>query len=331
VKHLSRLAAVVSCVVAATSAARGEPAGAQTTRWCDLLPRPVYRTLPRVAVSDAWFEVYRVADGVFAIYEPFQFQEVISYLILGSSEALLFDTGMGIGRISAVVRQLTPLPVSVLNSHTHFDHVGGNAEFERILAMDTAYTRANARGFAPKVVAGEVAPAALCRGLPPGFDAARYRSRPFKPTRYLRDGQRIELGGRLLEVLHVPGHTPDAVALFDPGAGLLWTGDSFYEGPIWLFAPESDLSAYATSVDRLASVVPRLAKLLPAHNVAVSDPALLLRLQAAVAALRSGQVEGNEGKGGQLAFAFDGFSIVTSRGVLAGKKSPPNRGGSGLP
>ena len=293
-------------------------AEAQATRWCDGLPRPVYRTLPRVQVPDDWFEVYRVADGVFAIYEPFQFQEVISYLILGSKEAVLFDTGLGIGRMSAVVRQLTPLPVTVLNSHTHSDHIGGNAEFERILAMDTAYTRANTAGFAPKAVAGEVAAEALCRGLPPGFDAAQYRIRPFTPTRFIRDGHRIDLGGRQVEVLHVPGHTPDAVALLDSAAGFLWTGDSFYEGPIWLFAPETDWSAYASSVDRLASLVPRLKTLFPAHNVAVSDPALLLRLQKGVAAVRSGQVEGKEDAKGQVTFPFDGFSILTSRRALAG-------------
>jgi len=118
---------------------------AETTpgqRWCDLVPRTAHQRLARVDVPDSWFVVYRVGDGVFAISEPFQFQEVISYLILGSKSALLFASGLGIGRIDRVVKALTPLPVTVLNSHTHFDHVGGNADFDRILAMDTAYTRA---------------------------------------------------------------------------------------------------------------------------------------------------------------------------------------------
>src|SRR5688572_26325138 len=129
-----------------------EPAPA--TRWCDLLPRPSNQRLPRVDLPDDWFVVYRLGGGVFAICEPFQFQEVISYLILGSRRALLFDTGLGIGKISRIVSKLTSLPVTVLNSHTHFDHVGGNTEFDRLLAMDTDYTRANARGFSHEKVQG---------------------------------------------------------------------------------------------------------------------------------------------------------------------------------
>src|SRR5882672_9282539 len=67
--------------------------------WCRSLPRPEYKTLERVPVSDPWFEVYRVASGVFAIYEPHQAEETIGYLVVGQKRALLFDTGMGISDI----------------------------------------------------------------------------------------------------------------------------------------------------------------------------------------------------------------------------------------
>src|SRR5579863_9040035 len=64
--------------------------------WCRALPRPEYKTLERVPVSDPWFEVYKPAANVFAIYEPHQSEETIGYLIVGANRALLFDTGMGI-------------------------------------------------------------------------------------------------------------------------------------------------------------------------------------------------------------------------------------------
>lgn len=83
-------------------------------------------------ISDPWFEVYKVAPVTFAIYEPHQSEETISYLILGREKALLFDTGMGISDIRKVVEELTKLPVIVLNSHTHNDHVGGNWQFDTI-------------------------------------------------------------------------------------------------------------------------------------------------------------------------------------------------------
>jgi len=91
---------------------------AQTPDWCKSQPRPAYSKLERVKTPDQWFEVYKIRPGVFAIYEPHQFEEVISYLIVGSQKAILFDTGMGISNIKAVVEGLTKLPISVVNSHT---------------------------------------------------------------------------------------------------------------------------------------------------------------------------------------------------------------------
>src|SRR5579864_5662627 len=81
---------------------------AQKPEWCRDLPRPAYRALERVAVPDEWFEVYRIRPGVFAIYEPHQQEEVISYLVLGTKRAVLFDTGMGISDIKKLVEHLTP-------------------------------------------------------------------------------------------------------------------------------------------------------------------------------------------------------------------------------
>jgi glyoxylase-like metal-dependent hydrolase (beta-lactamase superfamily II) len=306
------------------------PPPAAGTRWCDLVPRPAFQTLRRVPIQSQWFVVYAVDSGVFAITEPYQFQEVISYLIVGTERALLFDTGLGIGSISAVIHQLTSLPVSVLNSHTHYDHVGGNAEFDHILARDTPYTAANSHGFQHQELAGEVSPAALCRPLPAGFDSASFHTRPYTPTERVADGTRIELGGRTLEVMETPGHTPDAVALVDRAAGLLWTGDSFYEGPIWLYVPETDLEAYARSVDRMAALEPSLRKLLGAHNVAASDPRKLLLLKAAVGQVRAGQARAAEREGGRVEFSFDGFSLLVAKPLLSGRQGERSKGGSGL-
>src|SRR5215470_14764125 len=133
--------------------------------WCKALPRPEYKTLQRVLPDATWFEVYKVAPGTFAIYEPHQFEETISYLIVGTKQALLFDTGMGIGNIKTVVTRLTSRPVVVLNSHTHNDHVGGNWQFQYILGMDTIFTRANAKGSRADAQA-ELEEGNLCDKLP---------------------------------------------------------------------------------------------------------------------------------------------------------------------
>ena len=241
--RLAAVGALAGSVLACAPDAAPAPESREATAgYCANLPRAQYAGLERVEVADDWFEVYRVAPHVYAIHEPFQFQEVISYLILGQGGALMFDTGMGISRIRAVVEELTPLPVTVLNSHTHMDHVGGNAEFDRVLA--------------------------------------------------------------------VPGHTPDAIALLDREAGFLWTGDSFYEGPIWLFAPETDLEAYRRSMARLAGLVPDLTAVFAAHNTPVAQPGRLVQLSEAIDAVLDGTARGDDLGDGGIEYVFEGFSLL---------------------
>jgi glyoxylase-like metal-dependent hydrolase (beta-lactamase superfamily II) len=239
-------------------------------------------------VSDWWFEVYKPAPGVFAIYEPHQSEEVISYLIVGEKKALLFDTGMGISDIKKVTSELTKVPIVVLNSHTHNDHVGGNWEFDTIYAMDTDFTRKNAKG-SREAAQAEIAPDQICGSLPKGFDAAKYETRPWKITAYTHDGDKFDLGGRTIEVIATPGHTPDAISLIDRANGLLFTGDTYYPAPIWLFRPETDLEAYAASIRRLSGFTLQIKYVLGAHNLPTAPPTILPRLVAAFNVVREGK------------------------------------------
>jgi glyoxylase-like metal-dependent hydrolase (beta-lactamase superfamily II) len=275
------------------------------------MPRPEYKTLQRVDVQSDWFEVYQVQPSVYAIYEPHQFEEVISYLIVGTRRALLFDTGLGVASIREVVTRLTHLPVTVLNSHTHFDHTNGNAEFSDVWNEDTLFTRANAQTHSSIYGRDALAPERICGTLPAGVHAAEYSRRPWKITHWIHDGEKIDLGNRRLEILFTPGHTPDSIVLLDRQHGLLFMGDTYYPGPIYLLAPETDLAAYANSVSRLVQLVPQLHLLLPSHNLPVAKPDILLRLQSAVREIQSGKAtfvvtsDYHE-------FKFDGFSLLLS-------------------
>ena len=289
-------------------ATQGLPPPAVQPAWCRALPRPEYRSLERVGVSDPWFEVYRVAPGVFAIYEPHQAEEVISYLILGTRQAVLFDTGMGISDIQSVTAELTALPIVVLNSHTHHDHVGGNWQFKDILGMDTDFTRTRARGTTADLQ-DEVSPDAICGELPKGFDPRSYATRPWTITRWIHDGDRLDLGDRVLEILSTPGHTPDAICLLDREHGLLFTGDTYYPAPIWLFRPETDLDAYAASVQRLAALTSHLTTVLGAHNVPIASPAILPHLVSAFDDIRSGRAQPTR-EGGKNTYHVGEISFV---------------------
>lgn len=271
---------------------------------------------PLHRASTDWFDVHSVAPGVFALVESRQQQEVISWLIVGSTRALLFDTGMGMRPLRPVVTQLTTLPVTVLNSHTHLDHVGGNAEFTDVRAIDHAFTRRNMGGKTHAQVASEVSTEALCGNTAVGFDTATYRTRQWTSAGAVRGGDSFDLGGRTIDVIAVPGHTPDAIALHDRAAGLLWTGDTFYAGPIWLFMPETDLDAYLASITTLAALAPSLTQVLPAHNTVATAPSMLVRVRDAMRAIRVGTVTGTTPARGQRVFTFEGFSVLVSEATV---------------
>ena len=277
--------------------------------WCRALPRPEYKNIELVKVSDSWFEVYKPAPAVFAIYEPHQAEETIGYLIIGEKRALLFDTGMGISDVRTVVSELTHLPVIVLNSHTHDDHVGGNWQFDKIYGMDTDFTRKNAKGSRDDAQA-EITPDQICGSLPKGFDPKAYSTRPWTITSYIHDGDHIDLGRRVLEVIATPGHTPDAISLFDRDSGLLFTGDTYYPAPIWLFRPETDMDAYAASIRKLAALAPQVNVVLGAHNIPVAPPSVLPRLVVAFDAVRAGKVTPTPDSPGKVLYKIDGFEFL---------------------
>lgn len=278
--------------------------------FCDRLPRAAYAAFEKHPASNDWFEVYEVEANIWAIYEPFQWQEVISYLIVGTRSAVLFDTGNGIGDIKAVVDQLTDKPVRVINSHSHFDHIGGNHQFDDILSVSTPFTLARTVGIQSDELSMEVSPEARCRDLPEGVTEESHRIKPFSISEKIADGDLLDIGGRKLEVLQVPGHTDDSIALLDRNGGFLWSGDSFYEGPIWLFFAETDLVAYARSVERFAALAPELRAVFPAHNTPRADPALLTELRRNLDLALTGEVEPVPVSDGNVEFRFEGFSLL---------------------
>jgi glyoxylase-like metal-dependent hydrolase (beta-lactamase superfamily II) len=265
----------------------------------------------KLDVSDGWFDVYELPGRVYALYEPRQEQQVLCYLIIGDKRALLFDSGMGMGHLGEIVRRLTALPVVVLNSHTHFDHVGGNSEFSTVYAVDSPFTRKNAEGHPNSYMLKNAGPSGACPPLPSGFDFAKYTIPPFTITHAIHDGEIIDLGGRQMEVLLTPGHTPDSLCLLDRRQKELFTGDTFYPDEIWLWWPETDLDAYQKSIERIAALAPSLRILRPAHSAPEADPALLAKVAQALPEARSGKMS-YKVKEGRRSYQFSGFSITLS-------------------
>ncbi len=299
------------CFLWVAIASSGMEAQTEIPAWCRALPHPAFSNLERVPVKDSWFEVYQVAPNVFAIYEPHQEEEAISFLILGSMRALLWDTGMGIGNLKALTARLTRLPIAVLNSHTHDDHVGDNWQFATVYSMDTDFGRHNALGSREDAQA-EIEPGEICGSLPAGFDRKAYATRPWKISSFLHDGDWIDLGGRRLQIIATPGHTPDSISLFEPGGGLLFTGDTYYPGAIWLYRPETDLAAYDRSIRRLAGLAPKVKLVLGSHNVPVASPAVLQQLVVAFEMVRNGKVAPAPAGTGKVIYTEGDISFLMS-------------------
>jgi hydroxyacylglutathione hydrolase len=235
---------------------------------------------------DDYFAVEDLGDGTFAIGEPRYYQQNYSYLIIGTTRALLFDSGSGTRDISVVVGRLTKLPVTVLVSHLHFDHLGGIVPFEHVAMIDLPETRADVSGAFFRATRYEYL------GLVDGRAAPSIRV-----GEWLKAGSIIDLGGRSLRVLSTPGHTPSSVALFDAQNKRLFIGDFIYPTTLYAFLPGASLSAYQATAKMLIQMLPVDTVLWTAHccrrNEGVSAPWLSMTdlgdLDVALTAVRSGQ------------------------------------------
>jgi glyoxylase-like metal-dependent hydrolase (beta-lactamase superfamily II) len=284
-------------------------ATSSVNNWCSKPLRPGLEKLKEIKTSKPWFKVYDMGHDIYAIDEPYNWEETIAYLILGKDKALLFDTGMGLDTISTVVKELTQLPVMVLNSHTHPDHIGGNNEFSYILAMNTKYSRINAaNGYLHNDVKWEVSPASFCLARLPHADTAHYYIKSFNVSKFIKNGFMIGLGGRNLQVIATPGHTPDAICLYDKQIGYLWCGDIFYQGPILLSSAGTDLKAYQQSIHRMAELAAKSTRILPAHNLPIAKPTLIIKAAKEFNQIVSGKKKGKPGENSTLLFDCNTFS-----------------------
>ena len=202
-----------------------------------------------------WFTVQKVRPQLYALAEFNHFEKVVSYLVVGKTQAVLFDTGMGYKDIHKVIRTITKFPVAVFLTHKHWDHIGG------VRKTDTVHT-------------------------------------------WSRDGQKMDIDGFTIQVIHTPGHTPDSVCYFLKDLNWLFVGDTLYPGPLYAHLPESDIAAYAQSLAKLCSFTNKKTLILPGHNAVYTGYTLLKNaatlMKQAIHAKKAGTKE----------IKGDGFSVL---------------------
>ncbi len=223
-------------------------------------------------IADGWFSATPAGAGVTLLTEPWvdEFLRANLWLVAGRDRDLLIDTGNGIAPLLPAVRALQEhprRPLVAVVTHTHSDHMGGLHEFpERLVHRLEAEALADAADAAclvtaqlPASLLAEIAadglklPEVLLTASPrEGFDPAAFAVVGTTATGTLDEGDTIDLGDRVFAVLHLPGHSPGSIGLWEEKTGVLFSGDAVYrDGPLLDQMPGSDVGAYAETMRRL--------------------------------------------------------------------------------
>jgi glyoxylase-like metal-dependent hydrolase (beta-lactamase superfamily II) len=282
--------------------------------WKRNLPRPAYRNLKRISAEDNWFSVYDLGHKTYAIYEDGQYEESISYLVIGDHKAVLVDTGNGIANLRSQCRELTELPILLVNTHHHIDHVGSNYLFDEIAAFDDPLglaRRTAALGYFHEKAKTYIGGSAVWKTYPKEFDPSAYCIPPYRVTHWLKGGEILDLGGRSLEVVYTPGHSPDSICLLDRDARMLWVGDVFYTGSIYTWLPGGDLDLLIQGYQRLIDLFPCYDLLMPSHNEPSVEKEILRDALFGAKQVREGKGEYISLEGGRRKYSFGRFAFVT--------------------
>ena len=232
--------------------------------------------MAKVMPAPEWFSVRPVEEGLTFLTEPWldRFLRSNIWLIRGSERSLLVDTGFGLAPLRELVASLSDVPILAVVTHAHSDHMGGLYEFEERLAHPAEAANLSRPADPPGLHAADYEPEfrsemaaerftlrdVMLDALPsPGFDADAFATAPCKPTRLVDEGDVIDLGDRRIEVLHLPGHTPGSIGLWEEASGTLFSGDTvFVDAPLLDKFPGASISSYRQTMERLRGMAVRI-------------------------------------------------------------------------
>ncbi|MBK8160374.1 MAG: MBL fold metallo-hydrolase [Rhodospirillaceae bacterium] len=221
-----------------------------------------------IPIADRWFEMTRIDDGITLLWEPhvIPLMRCNIWHVRGRDRDLMIDTGMGIASLTEAAKNLLGKAVTAVATHTHADHIGSHHEFESTIVHKHEAENLGKPSEEGTLlfsdftddelikirVAGYEIDSDLITALPhAGYDLRSYRIHPARVTEIVEEGDVVETGDRRFEILHLPGHSPGSMGLWEASTGTLFSGDALYDGPLLDELGHSDIPAYVRTMKRL--------------------------------------------------------------------------------
>ena len=202
-------------------------------------------------------DVIKLGENTWSFEDGF----VRFFLLAGEEKAVLIDSGVNCPAAAQLAAACTDKPLILLNTHGDGDHTSGTGAFSEIYIHPEDYVKCD-----------------VCN---------RY---PGTALHAIEDGDEIDLGGRLLRIIHIPGHTAGSVAILDVNNRVLIAGDSVQKGHIYMFGDKREPEKYEASLDKLILLKDEYDTIYASHDECVLPGNYVEKVRASWQKVRAGEV-----------------------------------------
>ena len=220
-------------------------------------------------IADHWFEFKKIDDDITLMWEPYvdPLLRCNIWHVRGRDRDMLVDTGLGVPSLWDAAKHLFDKDLDAVATHSHLDHMGGHHEFpnrichicdaQNLKDPDPCDGALNMDSMGEDLVtglreAGYHVDGDLITKLPhAGYDINSYHVRAAPATKVVEEGDVLDLGNRQFEIIHLPGHSPGSMGLWEKTTGTLFSGDAVYDGPLLDTFEDASIPDYIKTMERL--------------------------------------------------------------------------------